>query len=185
MIADSIDRLESGLISFLIGAMTLITFFQVVARYVFNYSFVWALELVTFMFAWMIFLGISYGVKVGSHIGLDAVTRALPPTPRRIVGIIACLLCMVYCVILFVGSWQYVEKMYIIGILAHDLPIPQWVPRLVLPLGFALTFLRFGQVFYSIVTGKSEGLHLGDEAADALKAKLLETGEELGRATRK
>ncbi|HRA78729.1 MAG TPA: TRAP transporter small permease subunit, partial [Burkholderiaceae bacterium] len=35
--------------------MTLITFVQVVARYVFNYSFVWALELTTFLFGGLIF----------------------------------------------------------------------------------------------------------------------------------
>ena len=40
-----LERLEEGLIALLMAAMTLITFVQVVARYVFNYSFVWALEL--------------------------------------------------------------------------------------------------------------------------------------------
>ena len=35
--------------------------------------------------------------------------------------------------------------MYDIGILAQDIPIPV-VPRLVLPLGYALLFFRFGQV---------------------------------------
>ncbi|HQU51089.1 MAG TPA: TRAP transporter small permease subunit, partial [Casimicrobiaceae bacterium] len=44
--------------------MTVVTFVQVVARYVFNYSFVWALELTGVMFAWLIFVGMSYGVRV-------------------------------------------------------------------------------------------------------------------------
>ena len=47
-------RLEEGLIALLLAAMTLITFGQVIARYVFNYSFVWALELVIFLFAALI-----------------------------------------------------------------------------------------------------------------------------------
>ena len=63
--------------------MTLITFMQVVARYVFNYSFVWALELVTFLFAWLIFLGMSYGVRVGAHIGVDALVKAARAARRR------------------------------------------------------------------------------------------------------
>ena len=37
-----LDRLEEGVIAFLLALMTLITFAQVIARYVFNYSFVWA-----------------------------------------------------------------------------------------------------------------------------------------------
>jgi C4-dicarboxylate transporter DctQ subunit len=61
--------------------------------------------------------------------------------------------------------------MYEIGIEAQDIPIPQWVPRLVLPIGFGLLAFRFSEVLYRIVTGKEARL-LGDEAADALKHRL-------------
>jgi len=80
-----LSRLEEALVAFLLAAMTLITFMQVVARYVFNYSFVWALELTTFLFAGLIFIGISYGVRVGAHIGIDVLTKKLRPTTARVV----------------------------------------------------------------------------------------------------
>ena len=67
--------------------MTLVTFTQVIARYVFNYSFVWALELTGVMFAWLIFIGMSYGVRVGAHIGVDALVKALGPRTARVVGV--------------------------------------------------------------------------------------------------
>ncbi len=161
-------RLEEGLIAFLLAAMTLITFAQVIARYVFNYSFVWALELTTFIFGGLIFLGMSYGVKKGAHIGVDALVRILPASTARIVAIIATLLCLLYAGIVFTGGWIYVNKMYQIGILAQDIPIPQWVPRVVMPLGFALLFLRFFLVLVNLLRGKEAHL-LGDEAKDALK----------------
>lgn len=161
-------QLEEGLIAFLLAAMTLITFAQVIARYVFNYSFVWALELTTFIFGGLIFLGMSYGVKKGAHIGVDALVRILPASTARIVAIIATLLCLLYAGIVFTGGWIYVNKMYQIGILAQDIPIPQWVPRVVMPLGFALLFLRFFQVLVNLLRGKEAHL-LGDEAKDALK----------------
>jgi len=163
-----VNRLEEGLIALLLTVMTLITFTQVVARYVFNYSFVWALELVTFLFGGLIFLGISYGVRVGSHIGVDALVKILSPGKARAIGVVAAALCMVYAGIVFVGGWIYVGKMIEIGIEAQDIPIPQWVPRLVLPVGFALLLLRFGQVLYRLLTGKEAHL-LGDEVQDALK----------------
>jgi len=169
------DRLEEGVIAFLLTVMTLVTFLQVVARYVFNYSFVWALELVTFLFAWLIFLGISYGVRVGSHIGVDALVKILPPAKARAVAIVATILCLVYAAIVFYGGWIYVAKMHEIGIEAQDIPIPQWVPRLVLPLGYALLFFRFSQVLYRLLTGKEAHL-LGDEVEEALK--LRKDGEE-------
>jgi C4-dicarboxylate transporter DctQ subunit len=167
-IAGLLDRLEEGLVAFLLTFMTLITFMQVVARYVFNYSFVWALELVTFLFGGLIFLGIAYGVRVGAHIGVDALVKSLKPGTARIVGVVAAALCMVYAAIVFVGSWTYVAKMYEIGITAQDLPIPQWVPRLVLPIGFALVFFRFGQVLVRLLMGREAQL-LGDEADDVLR----------------
>ena len=61
-----LNHLEEWLISFLLAAMTLVTFMQVIARYIFNYSFVWALELNGVMFGWLIFIGMSYGVRVGA-----------------------------------------------------------------------------------------------------------------------
>jgi C4-dicarboxylate transporter DctQ subunit len=166
-----VERLEEGLIGFLLAAMTLVSFGQVVARYVFNYSFTSALELTTTLFAWMIFLGIPYGVRVGSHIGVDTLVKSLGPRAARIAGAIASLLCIVYAAILFVGSWQYVSKMYGLDIDMEDLPISQWIPRAILLLSFALLLLRFGQVLWRIVSGREIRLHLGDEAAEALRAR--------------
>ena len=72
-----IERLEEGLLAFLLAVMVSITFMQVIARYIFNYSFVWALEVTTVLFAWLIFIGMSYGVRVGAHIGVDALVKTL------------------------------------------------------------------------------------------------------------
>jgi len=169
-IARTIDRVEEGLISLLLTVMTLLTFTQVVARYIFNYSFVWALELVTYLFAWLIFLGMSYGVRVGGHIGVDALVKSLAPGKARAVAIVATLLCMLYAAIVFYGGWIYVAKMVQIGIMGEDIPIPQWVPRLVLPVGYAFLFFRFGQLLYRLLSGKEVHL-LGDEVEEALKLR--------------
>ncbi len=165
-----LEHLEEGLIAFLLAAMTLVTFMQVVARYAFNYSFVWALELTGVMFAWLIFLGMSYGVRVGAHIGIDVVVRSLGATAARVVGSITALLCVAYAVIVTVGGFQYVSKMYDVGILMQDLPVQQWIPRAILPIGFALLALRFAQVLWRLISGKEAHL-LGDEAKEALKLK--------------
>jgi len=176
------ERLEEWLIAFLLALMTTITFTQVIARYIFNYSFVWALELVTYLFGGLIFIGMAYGVRVGTHIGVDALVKTLGKRAARVAGGIAAACCIVYSVILFYGSWVYVDKMYQIGIEAQDLPIPQWVPRLVLPIGFGLLILRYSVLLYRIVRGTESGLHLADEAADALK--LREDGHDFPRLTR-
>jgi C4-dicarboxylate transporter DctQ subunit len=175
------ERLEEGLIAFLLAAMTIVTFVQVIARYVFNYSFVWALELVTFLFAWLIFLGMCYGVRMGSHIGVDALVRTLGPRAARMTAIVATLLCIAYAVILFIGGWRYVTRMHEIGTLAQDMPVPLWVPRAALPLGFGLLALRFVQVLYRLVRGRPAHL-VGDEAAEALKHRIDDAPPGQGQA---
>ncbi|MGB6105811.1 MAG: TRAP transporter small permease [Pusillimonas sp.] len=168
------ERLEEGLIALLLASMTLVTFGQVIARYVFNYSFVWALELSTFLFGGLIFLGISYGVRINAHIGVDALVKILPKPLAHKVGLLATALCLLYTLIVLTGSWIYVKKMYDIGILAQDIPIHQWIPRLVMPVGFLLLLFRLGQILVDLIKGKEAHL-LGDEAEDALKYSSDET----------
>jgi len=69
-----IDEIEETAIAVILGLMTLITFANVIARYVFNSNILWALELTVFLFAWMVLLGVSYAVKRNAHLGVDAVT---------------------------------------------------------------------------------------------------------------
>ena len=172
-----LEHLEEGLIAFLMAAMTLVTFMQVVARYVFNYSFVWALELTGVMFAWLIFIGMSYGVRVGAHIGIDAVVRLLSTQTARAVAAIAAALCIVYALIVTYGGFLYVAKMYEVGILMQDMPVQQWIPRAILPIGYALLTFRFAQVLFRLLSGREAHL-LGDEAKDALKLREDDSGDE-------
>ncbi len=68
-----INHLEEWLITLLLVSMTLLTFSQVVARYVFNSGAVWVLEATTYLFAWLVLLGASYIIKCGAHIAVDSV----------------------------------------------------------------------------------------------------------------
>lgn len=172
-----IDQLEEWIISLMLLAMTALTFAQVVMRYVFNSGFSWALELTTVFFAIMIFTGISYGVRVGSHIGVDALVKMMAPGPRRVVSIVAVLLSLVYVGLVLTGSTQYVLKMKEVGIELEDMSIPRWQVLAVMPLGIGLTGFRFLQILLNLVTGKTDSLHLADEAAEAMKLKSDEANQ--------
>lgn len=102
-----IDRLEETAIAVILGLMTVITFANVVARYVFNANILWALEITVFMFAWLALLGACYAVKKGSHLGVDAVIELMPAGPRRIVGLVAVAVCVAFAFLMFKGAWDY------------------------------------------------------------------------------
>ena len=125
--------------------MTLVTFSQVVARYVFNTGVVWALELTVYLFAWLVLFGMSYGVKVHAHLGIDAFVKLFSSRAQRVFGLLAVAAGLIYGAILLIGSWQYVWKLFQIGIESEDLPIPQWVPMAILPIGLALLLFRLAR----------------------------------------
>ena len=102
-----IDRLEENLISILLGVMTLVTFANVVARKAFNSNILWGLELTVFLFGWLVLLGASYAVKKGSHLGVDAIINLLSKPARRVLAIIAALICVGFSFLLLKGAWDY------------------------------------------------------------------------------
>lgn len=164
---DAVHRAEEGLIALILGVMTLLTFVQVVLRYGFNSGFIWQLEANFYLFSWLVMIGISYCVRVRAHIGVDAAVRLLPPGPRRAVGVLVLLLALTYAVLMLYGSLDYIHRMYIINVEAEDIPVPTWILSLCLPLGFVLLLIRLLEMGWRIVTGRSEGYELADEAHEA------------------
>jgi C4-dicarboxylate transporter DctQ subunit len=166
-----IERLEEVLLALLLAAMTLLTFTQVVLRYLFNAGLIWALEATVYLFAWLILLGISYGVRVHAHIGVDILVKALPIATRRTFGLVAVALSLLYAGVMLYGSWRYVERLHRLGTEAEDIPVERWILTIVLPIGFLLLGVRLLQQGFAILQGRAKGFELGDEAADILRER--------------
>lgn len=196
------DAIEETLIAFFLGAMTLLTFANVVFRYVFNDNILWALELTVFMFAWMVLVGASYGVKKHFHIGVDVVINLAPEKMRKVYALVAAACCLTFSILLLIGSWNYwypfaTERAWYE---TDDIPMPEmfqflsdwlnegeryeklprFIPYMALPIGMALMTFRFAQVTVQIATGKLDRLIAGHEAEEdleALKEELKDAGE--------
>lgn len=87
--------------------MTLLTFANVIFRYVFNDNILWALELTVFMFAWMVLVGASYGVKKHFHIGVDVIINIVPEGRRKLLALVAAACCLTFSILLLIGAWNY------------------------------------------------------------------------------
>ena len=102
-----VHAFEETSLAVLLGLMTLITFANVVMRYVFNSSLIWGLEVVLILFAWLVLFGITYGFKITSHLGVDAVTNLMPPKGKRVMALLTALVCLAYAALLMKGAWDY------------------------------------------------------------------------------
>ncbi len=163
-----VHRVEEGLIALILGVMTVLTFTQVVLRYVFNSGIIWQLEANYYLFGLLVMVGISYCVRVRAHIGVDAAVKLLPPGGRRAVGFFVLLLALLYTSLMLYGSVEYIKRLFIINVEAEDLPIATWILGLSLPIGFTMLMIRLLEMGWRIYTGQSEGYELADEAQEAI-----------------
>lgn len=190
---------EETLVAFLLAGMTLVTFAYVVFNNLYGvfYSLgdslpfandamfsigdgllyvaqemTWSVALTKAMFGWLIFVGLAWGVRIGAHIGVDLLIRQFNPTHQRYVALLALVICLAYCALMTYSSEQWVATLYQVGTSAEDLDrfgIKQWHVVMIVPIGFALMFVRFLQVFIRVVQGKQLGMGLHSEVDDAVK----------------
>ena len=194
MISKKSNALEEGLICVLLVSMTLLVFTEVISRFVFNAGHMWMEEATLTCGAWFVLFGMSYGVKVGAHIGVDAFVKSLPPQARKITSIAAVIICLCYCAMFFYGSMVYLSKMYSIGLVMEDIHVPAfiansmsedtawdvfridaedplmpvWIMQSILLFGFGLLFYRFSQLLIKIIQGKADGFKFADEAEESM-----------------
>lgn len=183
-----IDLIEETAIAVILGLMTMITFANVVARYLFNSNILWALELTVFLFAWLVLLGMSYCVKITAHLGVDAVLNIVSPKARRLLTLLSVAACLAFCLLLLKGSWDYWWKFATTAsfLETNDVPmpgflqflsvwmnegeayekLPRFIPYAVLPFGMALLTLRFLQAGWRVWTGEQDLIIASHEAED-------------------
>lgn len=172
-----LDHLEEWIITFLMGAATVVIFFAVLHRHLAGYHipllqdwllslrFGWAQELCIYMFVWMCKFGAAYGVRTGIHVGVDVLVNRLPEEWRKKAVLVA-----LVCGVIFTGIigalgtrfvWEngmHYALFHLLGFDTGDLPEgptspdlewPTWVVYSAVPLGSFLMCFRFLQVMWT------------------------------------
>lgn len=156
-----LDRLEEGLITFLMAAATVVIFIAVVHRYASGVSwlnpftrmvsFSWAQELCIYMFVWMAKFGAAYGVRTGIHVGVDVLVNRLPPKGRH-----GCIILGLLAGAFFTGTVGTLGATLVYEIArtaqtSADLELPMWLVYLAIPCGSYLMCFRFLQVCWRFI----------------------------------
>ena len=165
---EAVTRFEENVLAILLATITIVSFVQVIARYGFNTGWSGALEFNRILFAWIILFGMSYGLKTGLHLGVDAAIL-LNADWLRIFGADSS-----------GGAVFYWQRFFQIGLGLDDLRYPEWMQEafgiqervqrwiayLILPVGLALLGFRAIQAMVDIATGRRELVIAGHEAED-------------------
>ena len=79
-----VERVERVLVWLLLPALVVVTFLQVIFRYVLGAPLIWSEELAIYVFIWIAFVGSSMAIPVDGHYGIDIFQKRLPPKLRTL-----------------------------------------------------------------------------------------------------
>ena len=152
-----LEKVLKSLCVVLFVEMAIVTFMQVVSRYIFGASFFWAEELARFSMVWIAFLGAAIAIAHNSHTNINFFVNLLPKTIKKYVEIAQDLACLFFVVCVIFYSWPIVS--ITMKNLSTGLKIPMGLVYISLPVsGFIMILYLLLRLYFKFTTrGKSIG----------------------------
>jgi C4-dicarboxylate transporter DctQ subunit len=140
-----LSRFEEVATTAFISVAVVVTFVEVIYRYVFGGSLGWANEVTIIAVIWATLIGASLGVREGIHIGVDVVVERLPWALARVATMVALMASAAW--VFAVGIWgvEFVRFQMRTNRLTPELEIPAWTTYAVVPLSMFMMTFRFVQ----------------------------------------
>ena len=104
MLKARLQQLEESCLILLLVLMTLLVFLDVVMRFGFGTGWLWSQELTLYLAAWFVLFGLSYGLKIGVHINVNAFVNLCSAPIQRVLAYLAISLCLLYCGLIIYGA---------------------------------------------------------------------------------
>ena len=139
------ENIEKMLCVIALALMSAVIVAQVFCRYVLNSSLSWSEELARYLFIWMIYIGISYGVILDKHICVDAVYSFAPKSIKRYYAIVSYLLFLLFAVAMVYYGILVVGMQISSGQVSPAMGVPMQYVYAAPVVGFVLTAIRLVQ----------------------------------------
>ena len=128
-----LETVQTSICILMLIFMSLLVVVQVLSRYLFNYSFVWAEELVRYLMIWMVMIGAALVQSKNEHIRIDFFTMLAGPRGRRIMETIFRLFTLLFLTILVFKGIKIASFNRLFE--SSGLRITMFWPTMALPLG--------------------------------------------------
>jgi TRAP-type C4-dicarboxylate transport system permease small subunit len=136
----------------MMAVMATLVFMNVVSRYIFNHSIIWAEEVSQYLMVWVAFLGAGLALRQGRHVAIEILQDRLPSTARRMTRHLVALLLIVFMGVLIVLGFQFAR-------FAWDqetpvLNIPLGIPYMAVPIGALLLLIHLFFLYRAYIDGR-------------------------------
>jgi len=150
------NNLEEYMVITLLILMVILTFSQVVMRYIFQNSLAWSEELARYLFVWLVWIGASYAAKESKHLKIEAFINLLSEKAKRKLRFLALIIFFAFSVYF---AWQgsiLIIKLFIARGVSPAMRIPMYYAYASIPVGSGLMAVRlFERVKELLISQKS------------------------------
>lgn len=150
----AVDVAETCFLSCSLGLMVLLLAVQVIWRYFLNSPLVWTEELARYVFLWITFLGISYGLRKNAHIAVEMLVDSLPARLRKPIILFDYLVFLALLLYLLGPACNFCYKMW--NIASPGMGLSMGIVYLALPLGFVLACVRILFRIFDLFAARKE-----------------------------
>ena len=173
-----LESIETNICRLLLMSMSVIVVVPVFSRYLFNYSFVWAEELVRYLMIWMVMIGAARVQAMGEHIRIDFFPMLAGPRGRRLMDIFFRLCTLTFLIILFVKGIKIAAFNRLFE--SSGLRISMLWPTLAIPIGALLIILYtlkglVQDIYQSIFWSKEKLLEADERLLEEKQMPVSET----------
>lgn len=155
MIKKIIDNIEEIVCLISLSVMTLLTFANVVTRYVFNFSMNFAEEISTYMFVLLSLFGASIAAKRGAHLGFTLLADHVPKIVARSFEVLSAVAGILFAGVIFYYGIDMTVTQFQRGQLSLGAQIPEWIYGSFVPLGSFFLMLRFLELLVKALKGEA------------------------------
>lgn len=169
IISKIIGFINQSIAAFGITAGVAVAFTNVVARYAFDASLVWATELTIFLFLWSAFFAAAYCFKKDAHIAVTIVLDIVPSKIAKPMLLISHAVTIIFLLAVSYFGYEYLLLVADIDERSIDLwDMPMWIVYLVIPVAFAFAAYRVGEKIVQIIKTPHEEVVAESEAEQVL-----------------
>jgi TRAP-type C4-dicarboxylate transport system permease small subunit len=138
--------------AFALASLAVMTFCDVIARYVFNSPFGFTVEITEIMMGVLIYFGVGLTTQDNDHISVDIVTLRLSEWWRALVSLVTNVLAFGFLVLLVWRLWERAAVLLEKGDVSPIMFIPRWPTAFVMAVGSV--FFLTGLLVHIIAAGK-------------------------------
>ena len=135
-----VNKLDDYFLNFSVALMGLVLFLQIVMRYIFNSPLIWSEELARYLFIWMAFIGVGYGIKYDLHIKMEAFLAIFPSNVQKVIIILTEVVTIVFMGIVLMPGIQF--AIHTGHVPSSAMGIPMYLVYFAFPVGMILGMIR-------------------------------------------